>query len=364
MLESLSSRWPLAAAPVQSPWVQASRVEEPLDRVNLRLHVPAEEPPDAAPSSVAQGARIGLAALGALVAAGMATPAMAAADSPVTATVAVSSATRTAAAAPTRAVRVPNLSRFEVNREIERLSAKYDVPADILKAIVWQESGWTHAHNGVVVYNVNRDQKSGAVRSTDWGIVQLNDAAHPRAFPRARTDPKFSLDFAAKLLHSLNEENGGDWNRTIARYNGINNPGYLRAIQKHREIQPWKYYVARDELGIRRGELRRVDARQKGAVTAAAEKDRLVSQAEKRVEELGGGTAPLTLPESQRKTLEQAEKRLAAAREAAVKAHATVDGLTAQKHDLEAKIAQLDQEVAAEKARLTELKRQGVLKAI
>lgn len=65
---------------------------------------------------------------------------------------------------------------------VVRYSEAYDVPEDLVKAIIVQESG-----GRVDAINVNYGE-DGNIRSTDHGIMQINDRAHPRFFDRNRED--------------------------------------------------------------------------------------------------------------------------------------------------------------------------------
>ena len=59
----------------------------------------------------------------------------------------------------------------------------YKVPEDLVKAIIVQESG-----GRIDAINVNRDNETGRVLSTDHGIMQINDRAHPKFFDSGRED--------------------------------------------------------------------------------------------------------------------------------------------------------------------------------
>lgn len=153
-----------------------------------------------------------------------------------------------ATAADTTALPSPNaISRtrvdaVEINARIERTAEKVGLPADLLKAVAWQESSWTHIRaSGRLVTQANRDA-DGDVSSVDSGIMQINDKAHPEAFPRAR-----SLDgnllYGARLLNEIVERWGVDG---VWHYNG--NPAYQQAIRSHLTIRPWTAEIMRAEV--------------------------------------------------------------------------------------------------------------------
>ncbi len=63
-----------------------------------------------------------------------------------------------------------------------RYSEANGVPEEIIKAIIVQESG-----GRIDSVHVNLDE-SGNMRSTDYGIMQINDRAHPKFFDSTRED--------------------------------------------------------------------------------------------------------------------------------------------------------------------------------
>jgi hypothetical protein len=71
--------------------------------------------------------------------------------------------------------------------------------------------------------------------STDWGVMQVNDKAHPGAFPKAKTDLEENVDFGMKYLAETRQSvkgslklGFGDWDRTIGAYNLGHNPSSKR----------------------------------------------------------------------------------------------------------------------------------------
>lgn len=67
--------------------------------------------------------------------------------------------------------------------------------------------------------------------STDWGVMQINDKAHPEAFPGVKDDLEKNIDYGLTLLSSIRHEvkgsleyGFGDWDRTIGAYNLGHNP--------------------------------------------------------------------------------------------------------------------------------------------
>jgi len=102
---------------------------------------------------------------------------------------------------------------------IEQTAQKFNIPTGLLKAVKKLESGWRQFDaSGQPVQGVNRDKATGAVKSTDWGIGQINDKAHPDAFPRAKTDLVYNLEYGANYLSNLFKRHG-NWRDAVASYN-------------------------------------------------------------------------------------------------------------------------------------------------
>ena len=113
------------------------------------------------------------------------------------------------------------------------------IPVEIALAIANNESGtkmWKNTSSAELV--AGKNIRDGVLKSTDWGAMQINDKAHPRAFPRAKTDLEFNIDYGlsylarqrTKVKGSLNL-GFGDWDRTIASYNLGHSPQTERAHQ-------------------------------------------------------------------------------------------------------------------------------------
>jgi len=129
-----------------------------------------------------------------------------------------------------------NPSKAEIKELIVSTAKKHKVPADIALAVAWKETGWNHySDDGTVVAGRNCN-KNGKLISTDWGIMQVNDHAHPQAFPRAKTDIRYNIDFSVRLLKSLYKEQGS-WQKAIRAYNGSD--AYARSISRLMKTKPW-----------------------------------------------------------------------------------------------------------------------------
>jgi len=106
------------------------------------------------------------------------------------------------------------------------------IPENVALGIAGNESGWkmwSDVDRGIVLQGKNI--RNGFLESTDWGAMQINDRANPKAFPRAKYDLEYNIDYGLNFLaRRRNKIKGslglgfGDWDRTIASYNLGHNP--------------------------------------------------------------------------------------------------------------------------------------------
>lgn len=329
-------------------------VAEPGLAPAMPLALESQEIPEAS-SALGPLARVGLAVMGAVMLAGAASPALAAppAASVATTAIAASAAAETSLLdldPATLPAQVVFSNPYLVEREIEQAAQRAQVPPDVLKAIAWQETGWQHySHGNRVQRNPNRN-KAGVVVSTDWGIIQINDRAHPRAFPRVKTDPRYNLEYGGRLLRSLYQENG-TWEKAVERYNGISSV-YPKAIKRHQAVKPWTVEVARGELRLHQAERQKVEARRSAASQLLAAREKRVDETRRLVEKLGGGIAETSLPSATRKALASATASLENARAEASAARATLAALESKAARLDPQISRLEEKVNQESARI------------
>lgn len=125
-----------------------------------------------------------------------------------------------------------------VVQQIVRVKAReHEIPESIALAISKNESGqqmWKDISAGTLM--AGRNIREGNLLSTDWGAMQINDKAHPSAFPRAKTDLEYNIDYGLGYLARQRDRvqgslnlGFGDWDRTIASYNLGHNPSTERA---------------------------------------------------------------------------------------------------------------------------------------
>lgn len=134
----------------------------------------------------------------------------------------------------------PDLKQYQkqvIQQVIRHKARAYGVPERIALAIAMNESGqkmWSDVDKGTLV--AGRNVREGALKSTDWGVMQINDKAHPKAFPRVKTDLEYNIDYGLRYLARQRQRvqgslnlGFGDWDRTIAAYNLGHNPRTERA---------------------------------------------------------------------------------------------------------------------------------------
>lgn len=124
-----------------------------------------------------------------------------------------------------------------IQQVIRHKARTHGIPERIALAIAMNESGqkmWSDLDKGTLV--AGRNVRDGVLKSTDWGVMQINDKAHPRAFPRAKTDLEYNIDYGLSYLARQRQRvqgdlnlGFGDWDRTIASYNLGHNPSTERA---------------------------------------------------------------------------------------------------------------------------------------
>lgn len=120
--------------------------------------------------------------------------------------------------------------RAALRPTFERWAAHYRVPADLLEAMCWVESGW---QSGVV-------SRTGAV-----GIGQLQPATvdHVRVLIGIKTldprNPDDNIRMSARFLRFLLDGTGGDVNTTLAAYYQG-----LRSVTTGAVLGETKHYVA------------------------------------------------------------------------------------------------------------------------
>ncbi|MBM3274135.1 MAG: lytic transglycosylase domain-containing protein [Candidatus Sericytochromatia bacterium] len=94
---------------------------------------------------------------------------------------------------------------------LSEAAERNQIPPEILMAIAFKESNWRH-------YNRDGSVLRGQWTPSDVGIMQINEKAHPAAFPRARTDMRYNIEYGARYL-KWQFERYGNWEEAVAAYN-------------------------------------------------------------------------------------------------------------------------------------------------
>jgi hypothetical protein len=87
-----------------------------------------------------------------------------------------------------------------------------EVTPTVISSLLWTESGYKPDAK-------NENVKDGKVISTDRGIAQINDSAHPDVTEEQANDPAFAIPYAVGELNKGLKVFDGDWNETIVSYN-------------------------------------------------------------------------------------------------------------------------------------------------
>lgn len=118
----------------------------------------------------------------------------------------------------------PAIVRAVIRAEARRLG----IPERVALGVSGHESAgwqmWTNVASGTLQRNAN--QIRGRVISTDWGVMQINDAAHPRAFPQVQTSLEANVRYGLQFLKAQHGRyrgslghGMGDWDKALAAYN-------------------------------------------------------------------------------------------------------------------------------------------------
>ncbi len=106
-----------------------------------------------------------------------------------------------------------------------QMARRYQVPVVLALGLSGHESGgWKMWQAQQPVKNINSNLDE-SIHSTDWGVMQINDQAHPEAFPLAKTDLEFNIEYGLNYLSQLHtvyqgdlNQGFGDWDQTLAAY--------------------------------------------------------------------------------------------------------------------------------------------------
>lgn len=158
----------------------------------------------------------------------------------------------------------------------------HQIPTTVALGISGHESGgwkmWKDQQPPHPLSNINY-RKDGHIASTDWGVMQINDLAHPEAFPRARQDVAYNIAFGMELLARTHQVyrgslnlGFGQWDTTIAAYHLGHAPSPSEMPLVRRYVQQMKTVLLTENLlpevlyTVQRGDtLDRIASRHYGA---------------------------------------------------------------------------------------------------
>ncbi len=188
--------------------------------------------------------------------------------------------TQTAFASLSNYTPFPDLSPYSPQHQLQALARRYvhlnsEEPRALIQAAVRQHAlvhhipltvalgisghesgGWQmwHPKTRKPLANVNYGA-GGQVVSTDWGVMQINDRAHPEAFPRARQDIAHNIAFGMALLAKTHQVYRGSlnlgfgtWDTTIAAYHLGHAPTASEMPQVQHYIQQLKALLKNEAL--------------------------------------------------------------------------------------------------------------------
>lgn len=104
-----------------------------------------------------------------------------------------------------------NPSKDEIRKMLTEAAQRNGIPPEIVMAIAFKESEWRQFDN-------NGDPLRGRWSPSDQGIMQINQDAHPAAFPRARTDIVYNIEYGAGYFKELYVRYG-TWPEAVSAYN-------------------------------------------------------------------------------------------------------------------------------------------------
>ena len=122
----------------------------------------------------------------------------------------------------------PNPNRRQVDQMLQAAAQRHGIPADVLRGVAWQESGW-------------RANASSFDGGHGKGIMQIDDRFHDIARTNAVWDPVNNIDYGAGYLRTLYNRTG-NWQQALRRYNGGSD--YPPRIFAHMQNKPWQRYLS------------------------------------------------------------------------------------------------------------------------
>jgi hypothetical protein len=78
---------------------------------------------------------------------------------------------------------------------------------------------WTDPRTGTIVHNDN--MRNGSLSSTDFGVMQINNKAHARAFPQVANDMEANIRYGVSLLARIDRKYGQDLGLGLGRWDAV-----------------------------------------------------------------------------------------------------------------------------------------------
>jgi hypothetical protein len=119
------------------------------------------------------------------------------------------------------------------------------IPPEIPLSVAYHESRmmmWTDPRSGKVVHNDN--MRNGQLSSTDFGVMQINNRAHARAFPQVSTDMEANITYGVAMLARINRKYGQDLGMGLGRWDAVYAVYGLGHIPKTDSERAWAQRIA------------------------------------------------------------------------------------------------------------------------
>lgn len=123
-------------------------------------------------------------------------------------------------------------TRAALERHAEATAARYDVPADALKAICQRESSWNPkavGRAGEIGLCQLRPETVALMKGPNWRR-DLSEPERISLIQQELYDPQKNLEWAAKYLRWMMREANGDITLAIAAYNA--GPGVIHYVRR------------------------------------------------------------------------------------------------------------------------------------
>ncbi len=131
---------------------------------------------------------------------------------------------------------------------IKQAARQQGIPADIALALSGYESSGWKMWRKVAAQTPQRNPNigpSGQLHSTDWGLMQVNDRAHPQAFPQAEQDLVYNVLYGLDYLAELHQSHYGSLNLGFGSWDLTLTAYHLGHIPEADEIAYASSYVRR-----------------------------------------------------------------------------------------------------------------------